>query len=203
MQEEYPSNSMSKKAAEETPPTQKKIISGEAVLRKPSTGAKIKNVLWGSHAKMAMGFVVTSVVLPAVRDLAEDAVTSFIRGMFNGPGERNTGPRRVGNSNYVNYSSYAKKEEAPKRVISDRGRATHNFDELVLSTRAEGDQILGNLQELIEQYGFAKVSDMYEMAGVSGSFADNKWGWSDISSARVRAINGGYLLEMPRTEASD
>lgn len=193
---------MSKKASEpKTPPTQKKLIAGNAVTRKTPVGTKIKNVLWGNNAKTAMGFVVASVVLPAIRDLAEDAVTSFIRGMFNGGTESRGGPRRTGNANYVNYSAYGKKEEPAKRVMSDRGRATHNFDEILLSNRADGDQILGTLQELIQQYGHAKVSDMYELAGISGSFADNKWGWYDLSDARVRAVQDGYLLNMPRTES--
>ena len=96
--------------------------------------------------------------------------------------------------------SRSRTQKQEPRQLSARARANHDFNELVLDSRAEGDMILETLQDLINQYGHAKVSEMYGLAGISGSFTDEKYGWYDLDGARVQRHQGGYLLAMPRTQ---
>ena len=195
---DLPSNSNREKGER---PKLEKIVTGTATIKEKTVGDKLKRVFWGPQFKTALIFVGSSVILPALKDMAEDAITSMIRGSFNG-GDYTRGARRgVSNSGYVNYSSYSKPKQEERREISPRGRASHDFSELILDSRAEGDMILESLQHLIDQYGHAKVSDMYELAGISGSFADNSWGWYDLRGANIRRSGGGYHLAMPRTQA--
>ncbi len=201
-EEQFPSNSHSKKSQAARPEV-KSVVKGGVRVKEKTVGDTFKNVVWGKYVRPALVFAVVSVALPAIKDMAEDAVTGMIRGAFNG-GEYNRANRTKGGGNFINYSSFSKdgKKEEP-RQLSQRARATHDFNELVLESRAEGDMILETLGDLIEQYGHAKVSDMYSLAGISGSFTDEKYGWFDLTGASVRRHHGGYLLAMPRTQPID
>lgn len=88
----------------------------------------------------------------------------------------------------------------PRPVLSRQARANHDFGEIILATRAEAEDVLEQLRELINQYEIATVSDLYQLVGHTGEFTDDKWGWDDLRSASIRPIRGGYLLNMPRTQ---
>ena len=194
-EKEYPGNSHRDRERPEI----KSVVKGKVTLKAPSTGDRLKNTVWGKYVKPALIFAGVSIILPALKDMAEDAVTSMIRGAFSG-GDYSTRRAKAQNG-YTNYGAFSKNpQQETKRELSPRARANHDFRELILESRAEGDYILNQLEELVEKYGHAKLKDMYELAGINGSFADEKWGWYDLSTARVRTHAGGYLLDMPKTE---
>lgn len=202
MTEEFPSNSKHQKKDSTARPEVKSIVTGGVRVKAKTPTNAFKDVIWGKYVRPALIFAGVSIVLPALKDMAEDAVTGMIRGAFNG-GEYNRASRTKGNGNYINYSSFSKEKKEEPRQLSQQARARHDFNELVLDSRAEGDMILETLQDLIDRYGHAKVSDMYGLAGISGSFTDEKYGWFDLTGASVRRHQGGYLLAMPRTQPID
>jgi hypothetical protein len=52
---------------------------------------------------------------------------------------------------------------------------------------------------VIEEYGFVTVADMYDMAGLDQPYTSNKFGWTSIRSAEsIRLRDGGYILKLPR-----
>jgi hypothetical protein len=200
--EEYPSNSRAKKEAEQARPKLTKVTTQGVRVKKKTFGDSLKYGVWGKYVKPALIFAGVSIILPAIKDMAEDAVTGMIRGAFNG-GQYDRSSRSKGSTSFTNYSKYSGEKKEEKRVLSDRARSAHDFSELILDSRAECEYILETLEDLVDRYGHAKVSDMYSLAGISGSFTDDKWGWFDLSTAGVRRHQGGYLLQMPRTQPID
>ena len=104
------------------------------------------------------------------------------------------------NTPYVSYNKPGgpppwKREERP---VSHRARATHDFDEIVLETRAEGEGVIDHMYELIERYQQVTVSDLYDLVGIASAFTDERWGWTDLSGAGVSRSKGGYLLDLPK-----
>lgn len=87
--------------------------------------------------------------------------------------------------------------------MSRRARSNHDFDEIVLETRVEAEEVIDGLFALISQYETATVADLYELLGESGNFQDEKWGWMDMRGAGVSRIKNGYLLDLPRPEPLD
>ena len=59
--------------------------------------------------------------------------------------------------------------------------------------------------EICENYEFVSVADMYSIAEVSNdNYTLNKWGWTDISGAKVVPVSGGgYSIKMPRAMPVD
>jgi hypothetical protein len=91
--------------------------------------------------------------------------------------------------------------EYGQHTISARTRAHHEFDDLILATRGEAEDVLDQMHELIDLYDQATVADLYSLVGIPGPYTDNTWGWYDLSNASVRHVRGGYMLVLPRTQA--
>ena len=69
--------------------------------------------------------------------------------------------------------------------------------------RAEAEEVIDRLFELVSIYESATVADLYELVGLSSTHTDHKWGWTDLMGAGVSRIRGGYLLDLPDPEPLD
>lgn len=87
--------------------------------------------------------------------------------------------------------------------MSRAARATHNFDEIILPTRREAEEVLNFLFDLLTRYDTVSISDLYELVGETGQFTDEKWGWNDLTGASVTRVRDGYLLNLPRPVTID
>jgi hypothetical protein len=214
----YPPNSNKARAkgdkpAEKTGPAEKKVekvISGEVVKRKKPLGRKIADVFKGDDMHSVGNFILMDVVVPAVKQMVSDAISQGVERSLYGD-SRGRRPSSSGGTRYTNYSSYSRSsspagragEADGPRTMSHRARAAHDFDEVVLATRGEAEEVLDRLSDLVRDYDVATVSDLYELVGITGSFTDEKWGWTDLRGASVRPVREGYLLVLPRTQLID
>lgn len=200
---DYPSNS---KAAKQQPAErvkQEKVVEGTVKQRKPSLASRLAHDFVAEDGASVWSYVVMEVMLPAAKNLVSDVVSQGIERMLYGDSRPSrTGGNRTG---YTNYSSRAIRSSAPlsdpRPALSRQARATHDFDDVIIASRAEAEEVIDRLRDLIDQYEVATVSDLYDLVGLTGEFTDDKWGWYDLRSATVRPIRGGYLLNLPRTQA--
>lgn len=201
----YPSNS--KKAKEEAAKPEKKVekvIDGTAFKQKPSLGKRFKQAFTGDDARSVTEYLIFEVALPAIKTTISDIVSQGIERMLFGEASRSRGPgnRRPGRVDYTTISNRgsSSRTEEP-RALSQRDRATHNFDTVVIPTRPEAEQVLRSLMDLIDQYDMATVSDFYDLVGITGSFTDDKWGWFELNGADIIRVRDGFILELPPTKA--
>lgn len=224
--EDYPSNSRKAKAdpkaaapkpepkADAEKKQVKQITVGKVTRRKKTLGKRIVETFGGSDAQSVGSYILSDVLLPAAKDMVADAVSQGIEKMLFGEARgrrgRTSSSSRPGSGPYRAYDSYSpnsryavnpgNRREEPRREMSRRSRSIHNFDEIVLDSRAEATEVLDNLQNLINQYEVATVADLYSMVGVTGDFTDEKWGWFNLEDSEIRHSRGGYLLDLPRPE---
>lgn len=73
------------------------------------------------------------------------------------------------------------------------------FD-LIFSNRIDGERVLANMRMLILRCGYAKVLDLYDLAGVIPSSADPyiDYIWTDLHSANICATYDGYTIHFPK-----
>lgn len=212
--EEFPANSHKIRStpAEEPAETKKveKVIEGDVVRRKKPLGKRFAETFFGGDARGVVAFVVMDVLIPAAKDTIADAFSTGIERMLFGEvrsASRRTGSRPSGSS-YTSYNRYsqgpaATRREEPRNQMSRRGRASHDFDEIILDSRAAATEVIDRLFDLVSRYEQATVSDLYSLVGVSGNYTDEKWGWTDIRGAGVTRVRNGYLLDLPRPELLD
>ena len=189
----YKPNSYKSKAEAEDRKIEK-VIKGEATIRKKSLGKKFAETFLGDEVDNVRSYLIFDVVVPAIKETLSDAVSKGIDmllfGEARGGGRRNRG----GNNTYVSYNEYSR----PRNRQSAR-QARFDFSDIDLDSRSDAEDVLDALEDIIEMYDVARVADLYELVGITGSHTDNKWGWTNIDSASVsRTRNGKYILNMPR-----
>lgn len=87
---------------------------------------------------------------------------------------------------------------AKKAVTKNRDQ---KLQDIMLSTRDDAENVLDALDDVIDEYGFASMNDLYDVVGLTGgTFRESKYGWNNLSSAGVRRIRGGYTLSLPPTK---
>lgn len=192
---EFPSNSH--KTSEKKEKTVEKVTINEVVEAKPGIGSLFKEIFSPSNLKGIVGFVAVSVIVPAVKSMIYEAGTKGLeRAMWGDePSRPNTsrGP--------VNYSVISTNKSYGRRPNYEPPTSKTNLNNLVIQTRGEAETILDHLGMLIEQYGHATVADYYQLVGKTGSYTDNKWGWTSLRGARVeRDFHGGYGISLPQAE---
>lgn len=212
--EDYPSNSQrrppEKPAADEK--QIEKIATGPVITRKPPYRKRLMAMFIQRDLGSVWLEVVDRVLIQAAKDMVVDAGEELLRGMFFGEGGRAGRGRRSSGAGFstgtfVNYqrptsSTYGSRREEPR--LSRRARANHNFNEIILGSRVEAEEIIDRLFDIVARYEVASVSDLYKMLGETPDFTDDKWGWTDLRGASAtRIANGQYLLDLPRPEPLD
>lgn len=208
--ENFPANS-NKARADQPREKVERVTSAEAVRRKRGLGQKFKDTFMPGDAKSVTEHVVQAVILPGIRDLLFNTLSDGIERMFFGESHRPRTPT-LPSSAYgrVNYPTTAynrmstSSATAPQaqRMLSRGARARHNFDDLVIPSRQEAEEVLDRMFDMLSKYGRVEVSVLYELTGIQSSHTDMKWGWTDLRGAKaVRLRNGGFLLDLPEPEA--
>lgn len=192
----YPANSRKSKEASPEKPRAEKIVTGDVIQRKQNVAGKVMKNFFAEDFHSVMNYVVMEVMVPAAKNLLSDAISQGAERMLNGDSRPRSAP---GNrSGYTSYNAVSK--PTPTYAMSRQARASHDFNDIILATRGEAEDVLDNLRTLISQFDVAGVQDLYDLVGLTGEFTDAKWGWYDLRSASVRPVRGGYILNMPRTQ---
>lgn len=213
MDSEFPSNSHGLRARRGEPPEPKQVkqvTMSSANRRKRSMTKRFTETFGGGSLRTAGVVVMFEILIPALKDLVAESGKAALDGVVYG--EDHVSRRRAGRGrdrddrgSYINYqsrySSGGGRKEEPRQQLSRRSRALHDFDDIILDTKAEAEEVIDQLFELVSKYEQATVADLYKMVGVQSEFTDQKWGWTDIRGAgATRVRGGGYLLDLPRPE---
>lgn len=210
--QDFPANSQKAKATEAPREKLKPVTSAETVRRKKGLGRQFRQTFFSGNARDAAEYMVVDVVVPAIRDMLYDAMQSGIdRLIYGDRGGRPRPSKLTGMSTgHVNYNTMTPKRHIPgspvgpqqARMLSRQSRARHDFDDLVIPSRQEAEEVLDQLFEILSRDGEVRVPHLYELTGVRSEHTDWKWGWNNLRGAKaVRLRNGGFLLDLPEPEA--
>lgn len=74
--------------------------------------------------------------------------------------------------------------------------------ELVYETRADAEKVLNGMSEIIDEYGFVTVADLYDISGLPGAYyTDSKIGWKgSIKESTIKKVKDGYIINLPEPE---
>jgi hypothetical protein len=202
---EFPPNSnVSKEVPEEKNLT--RVTSGEAVRKKKSLRRKFSELFFAGDARSAIRYATLDIFLPAAKDMVWETVSEGFRSFIFGSSVRRRGSTtpQSGPTGYVNYGRYSHSMgsggsplPSSQRAISRQARARHDFDELLLESRTEAEQVIDQLFDVVSRYDTATVADLYELVGLASTHTDHKWGWTDLRGAGVSRTRDGYLLDLP------
>jgi hypothetical protein len=191
-------------AAEETEMAREpieKIVEGKVVSRKQPIWKRFTRSMVAEDVGNVGEYILTDVVIPATKNLIVDMVGQSIERVLFGTsrGRIRRSPLGMSLRDQVNYSGRYSGESV-RRPMTREARARHDFNEIVLENRSEAIEVVEGLVDRIARYGSVTVAELYDFVGTTGSFADQRWGWNDLSTADVRQVPGGFLLDLPAPE---
>jgi hypothetical protein len=184
------------------------VTSGKAVRKKKSLRKQFSETFVAGDVKTALRYAVLDVLLPAAKDTALDVGNAWWEKLLFGDSRRRgSTPPQSGPTGYVQYNRYSgimgSRLPSAQRAISRQARTRHDFDEIILESRVEAEEVIDRLFDLVSRYESATVADLYELVGLNSTHTDHKWGWTNIRGAGVSRTRDGYLLDLPEPQPLD
>lgn len=196
--EQFPPNSVKSKAPEPEEKKIERVTTSDPTRRKKGLAKQFQSTFFGGDFKTASNYVVFGVLIPAAKEALVEAGSAGFEKLIFGESKRRGGARSSGPLGYVSYNRMSQPQPQVSRpTLTQRGRAQHDFDEIVLESRQEAEAVLDQLYDLLSKYDEVTVSDLYELTGIKSTHVDKQWGWANLKGSGVSRVRGGYLLDLP------
>lgn len=192
--EQYESNSHKSREAKAIQVEERKkldkVISGTAKTKKKSEVSKFFRDFIDEDLPKVRTFVVKDVIIPSIKKAIVETIDMILYGDSRGGRGRT-------NASRVSYRSYYD-EPRTSRDRAVETRTGYGYDDVVLETRGDAEQVLSQMDDLISEYGVASIADLYDLVGISGNYTDNKYGWTNLRNAEVKRVRDGFMLDLPK-----
>lgn len=176
-----------------------KVTKGTVKTKKKNEMPKLGDMFISEDASKVKSYILMDVLVPTIKKAISDIVKNGVDMILYG--EAGQSKKRT----YASTVSYRDYYDNGSRSVSrfddssrSRVRAGYSFDDVILETRGEAEEVLSSMDELIEMYGYVSVADMYDLVGISCEYTDNKYGWKNIRTAEPVRVRDGYMLKLPR-----
>ena len=176
-----------------------KVIAGTASTKKTS---KFKEIFMQEDVKNVKSYILTDVLVPAIKGIISDSLTNAINMFLYGENARPRGKsyQSSNNSGVLSRISYRSYYDDPREAEKKRSASSLSdviFDDIIVDSKKDVQIFLETMDDIIKMYGQASVSDAYEMAGMTAPYTGNRYGWTDFSRAHdVRLKDGRYLIKL-------
>lgn len=202
---DYQSNSHKSKEGRAEAPREKrvqKVVSGKVTTKK-NDGRKLANIFVSEDVANVKSYIFMDVLVPAIKklisDVARDGVDMLLYGRTGGSGKRSS-------SSNVSYRKYYDDRRDDRYSGSSSNRNRFDYDDLGFERRGDAEVVLDHLQAIADEYGIARVADLYDLADVTAPYTSNRYGWTKEALRNVhanRSRDGKYVLDLPKAMQID
>lgn len=178
-----------------------KVIKGNARMRKKSEVSKFADVFISEDINNVKSYILIDVLVPSLKKAFSDIIKNGIDMLLYGTVSDKRNGSIAGRVSYRDYYDRNKDNSYGGGGYNSpyRSRAKLSYEDIVLDSRGEAEEVLYRMDEILEAYGVVRVADLFDLVGITGDFTDNNYGWSNIRTAEpVRLRDGGYVLRLPK-----
>lgn len=191
-----------KQAHEEAKIEKKKVekaIQGTAKVKKGNKLRKLTDIFISEDIANVKSYIVQDVLIPTIKKAISEMIKNGIDMILYG----SSGSIRSNST--ADRISYSKYYDPNNRYISRESKVRSGLrcDDIIFDNRGEAETVLFRMNELIDNYGMATVADFYDLAGLTGEYTSNNYGWTNIRSAEVVRARDGYIIKMPKAMPID
>ncbi len=208
--DEFPGNSRRRMEPEKAPLAEPikldKVITGTVIKRKKPLGRRIMDTFFSGDSNSVVGYLGREVLLPALQNLLTDFVTQGIEKAVYGE-VRTTGRTTRGSSAPRTHISYdrpgtiirtSSSTPAPRRAVVQP--SVFDVGEIILDSQISAEMVTEKMNDTIQEYGAVTVANLNDLIGQTSAYTDHKWGWTDLSTMRLKRVQEGFLLQLPEPE---
>jgi len=183
----------------------KKVVKNKATLRKKNSVSKLLFSLINEEDIDDIGnYIIHDTIIPIIKSTVLDVIETTAETLF-GNGVRS----RRGSGHNVSYSKYYDERHGRNGGYNrfESGRANKNrcdYDDVEFMTMGDAKAALIEMENIIEEFGFVRVSEIYDMADITAPYTLYHYGWTSVASAEIiRTRNGRYIIKMPKAMVID
>lgn len=177
----------------------KKVIQGTVSIKKKSAIKEFFDNFISEDANKIHSYVVGDVLIPSIKRAISDIVTNTVDILFYGEAGKNkkySGDRISYNNYSYNSNSYNYNNQNNRNDLQ-----SFLYENISFASYTDAKTVLDSMYERLETYGMVSVSELNEFIGVTGSYTDNKFGWTSLNKASISYSRDGYQLVLPRPSA--
>lgn len=200
--DEFKSNSHKSREAKEPVTDEKRVrqvVNNPVKVKKKSGLGKIADIFLSEDASSIKHYLIWEELIPAIKDLASRMIKTGTDIAFYGE-KRSAGASTRSRSSY---SSYYEKSSERRSYEPTRIRSAFDYEDFVIASRPEAEEILDELQDAINRFGVARVNDLYDIFGRTAPLSGGRYGWRTIQGTRVISVGDGYVLKLPKPQPID
>lgn len=178
-----------------------KVVTGSAKVKKKSEARKLTDIFVSEDISSVKSYVFMDVLVPALKKAAYDIVTEGVDMLlFGGSGGKRG--KRSSDSGKISYRSYYDEPRERRHAHSD-SRNRFDYDDILFDTRGDADYVLDQMFEILDNYKMVRVLDLYDLAGLTAPFTADRYGWTNLRSARVDHVRDGFIIKLPKASPID
>lgn len=174
------------------------VTKGKVIDRKKSLGRKFAEAFIEDDMENIQDYILYEVAAPSIKKAIFDAIVGALQMILgvNSAGKSTS----TGTTGHTSYRSFYASDRSRGTVstASTKPKSRYELREIILETRGEAEAVLEMLNEALDTYQTVSVADLYSAVGITADWVDNKVGWTDLRTARIRKTIDGYVLDMPR-----
>lgn len=198
MNDYKPNSHKSKTEQAQEKKVNKPVVQGTVKTRKRSGARKFADVFISEDIESVKSYIMSDVLIPAIKKTILDVVDTIL---YPGSDRRD---RKKTNASNISYARcYDNRDDYRRAYDSHQARVGYSYDDIVLASRGDAEEVLSRMDELLDSYPTVSVADLYDLIGKTGNYTDNKYGWTNLSSASVVRVRDGYMLKLPKATMLD
>jgi hypothetical protein len=195
------------------------VVQGK-VKHRTTMGKLLRQTFIPEDVSDAKDYILTDLVMPAIKNGIFDTILNIIdywrggAGTYRRPSNVSAPRPRIGQSYDYNRSSRLTGPRVSTAPVEPVPAGRYSYDDIVIEdyppemggspkARADAEGVLVCMQNTIDRYSVVRISDLYDFVGLTGVPNDYNYGWTNISSASVRRVSGGWLLVLPKAMPID
>lgn len=178
-----------------------RVTHGEVKFKKKSAVRQFFDQFIQEDGEKIKSYVLGEVLIPSIKNAISDIITNSINILFYGDAGRSR--RNVADRvSYRNYSSYNSSYNQP---VQQPRHTAFMYENICYNSYSEATDVLDRMFEILDMYGVVSVSDLNQLVGISGSYTDNNYGWTNLNrnNSYIRGGRDGFELNLPRPTPID
>ena len=197
---DYQPNSLKSRAEKLPEKNVKKVISGSAQTKKKSEMVKFAEVFLAEDINSVRHYITGEVIIPTIKKAVYDILTNGLDMVFFGSSGQSA---KKSPASRISYRSYYDDNRDTRRE-SYRPMPSYRYNDITFDSRGEAEEVLSGMYDILETYKVISVADFYDLAGITGTHTDNKYGWMDLRNPDVtRTRDGRYMIRLPKAMPID
>lgn len=170
---DMPTSSLNQIPGQQPKKKLEKVTTGKVTVRQQTDIQKVASAFLAEDLSTVKERIINDYAIPMLKNGIWSIFSSALSLMIFGEDRS-----RSQSSNYVRGSSnsYDRYYANPNRSQPVNQRVIPNWQNLTSDSRADMEGILDQMWEAIREYGQVSIGDLYDLAGMTCNFTDNKYG---------------------------